>query len=323
MTGPELSLTRTREFHPTDLADEILLVVPDAMQRHAAVARVVEAVGEAGRPPETISQSRFRQALFREKHVIAFGNLANNRAIQRLYTARCCFVDTFFPGATRLSGQVDLGSVRIRPELHCRGRQHGRRAGGRSERLHGHRRRQQRPVEARPRRVFRPRSSPHLPDDSEMERMVRDDLKIWGTGWSASPFRGGGLLSYLWQHYLTDHPAWARAAAEILKGSIEPWRAECRAHPEAYHCFFNLHLYIHLWDLVEDNPLFSPEDRHGAVTMFGELLRHLMKLSYVSEEVNPPGEIRQNHTTFIGLNLAVGGDYMTRRHGYSGVSTGE
>ena len=69
------------------------------MQRHAAVARVVEAVGEAGRPPETISQSRFRQALFREKHVIAFGNLANNRAIQRLYSARCCFVDTFFPGA--------------------------------------------------------------------------------------------------------------------------------------------------------------------------------------------------------------------------------
>ena len=49
--------------------------------------------------------------------------------------------------------------------------------------------------------------------------------------------------------------------------------------------------------------------------MFGELLRHLMKLSYVSEDVNPPGEIRQNHTTFIGLNLAVGADYMIRRYG--------
>lgn len=314
MTGPELSLTRTREFHPTDLADDVLLVVPDDIQGHAAVARVVEAVGEAGRPPETIPQSRFRQALFREKHVIAFGNLANNRAIQRLYTARCCFVDTFFPGAHGYlvksisdpfgyarncivaGASTDEGleaALNVFTDIVTAGN-------GRLKRVHA---------------ASFDHDLPRLPDDSEMERMVRDDLKIWGTGWSASPFRGGGLLSYLWQHYLTDHPVWARAAAEILKGSIEPWRAECRAHPEAYHCFFNLHLYIHLWDLVEDNPLFTPEDRRGAVTMFGELLRHLMTLSYVSEEVNPPGEIRQNHTTFIGLNLAVGGDYMTRRHG--------
>lgn len=314
MTNPELKMTRSREFHPTDLADDVLLVVPDDMERHAAVASVRDAVGKVGRPPETIPQRSFRPALFRERHVIACGNLANNRAIQRLYTARCCFVDTCFPGvngylvksisdpfwhgrncivagassdeglATALGVFTDIVAA----------------SSGGLDRVHA---------------ASSGQEQPRLPDASEMDRMVQDDLKIWGTGWSASPFRGGRLLSYLWHHYLTDHPVWARAAVEILKGSIEPWRAECRAHPEAYHCFFNLHLYIHLWDLVEDNPLFTQEDRLGAVTMFGELLRHLMKLSYVSEEVNPPGEIRQNHTTFIGLNLAVGGDYMTRRHG--------
>lgn len=314
MTSPELKVTRSREFQPTDLADDVLLVVPDDMVRHSAVASVRDAVGRVGRPPETIPQRCFQPSMFREKHVIACGNLANNRAIQRLYTARCCFVDTCFPGANgylvkSISDPFGYGrncivagasfddgmetALEVFGDIvaGCSGsldRVHAASSGG---------------------------NLPRLPDASETDRMVRDDLKIWGTGWSASPFRGGNLLSYLWYHYLTDHPVWARAAVEILKGSIEPWRAECRAHPEAYHCFFNLHLYIHLWDLAEDSPVFTDEDRQGAVTMFGELLRHLMGLSYVSEEVNPPGEIRQNHTTFIGLNLAVGGDYMTRRHG--------
>ena len=314
MRRPELKMTRSREFRPTDLADDVLLVAPDDAAEHAAVAAVRDAVGKVGRPPETIPQRRFRPALFRDRHVIACGNLANNRAIQRLYTARCCFVDTCFPGgngylvksisdpfghgrncivAGASSDEGLAAALGVLRDIVAAGN-------GTLDRVHA---------------ASSVHVPPRPPDASEVDRMVRDDLKIWGTGWSASPFRGGNLLSYLWRHYLTDHPVWARAAVEILKGSIEPWREECRAHPEAYHCFFNLHLYIHLWDLVEDNPVFTREDRLGAVTMFGELLRHLMELSYVSEEVNPPGEIRQNHTTFIGLNLAVGGDYMTRRHG--------
>ena len=51
--------------------------------------------------------------------------------------------------------------------------------------------------------------------------------------------------------------------------------------------------------------------------MFGDLLRHLSGLFYTTDEVNPEGEIRQNHTTFIGLNLAVGADYMKKRYGIS------
>ena len=314
MNDPNLIMTRLRKFHPTNLADDILLVVPDDMLEHSTVVRVREAVGDVGRLPETILQRDFRQAMFRERHVIACGNLANNRAIQRLYTARCCFVDTFFPGANgylikSISDPFGYGRNCI---VAGASTQEGLEAAlvvvrdivvassGSLDRVHA---------------ASFDQNLPRFPDASEMDRMVRGDLEIWGSGWSASPFRGGGLLSYLWHYYLTDHPVWARAAVDILKGSIEPWRAECRAHPEAYHCFFNLHLHIHLWDLVEDSPLFSPEDRLGAVAMFDELLRHLMELSYVSEEVNPPGEIRQNHTTFIGLNLAVGGDYMIRRYG--------
>ena len=314
MTDPELILTRSREFLPTSLADDILLVVPDDMLRHSTVARVREAIGEAGRLPETIPQRRFRPASFREKHVIACGNLANNQAIQRLYTARCCFVDTFFPGANGYLVKsisdpfgygrncIVAGASTEEALVAALGvfRNIVAECSGSLARVHA---------------ASFHHSLPPSPDASELNRMVRDDLEIWGTGWSASPFRGGRLLSYLWHYYLTDHAVWARAAVDILIGSIEPWRAECRAHPEAYHCFFNLHSYIHLWDLVEDSPVFTPEDRLGVVTIFGELLRHLMELSYVSEDVNPPGEIRQNHTTFIGLNLAVGGDYMFSRYG--------
>jgi hypothetical protein len=119
----------------------------------------------------------------------------------------------------------------------------------------------------------------------------------------------------MWHYYLTDHEAWGRAVAPIFAGSIEPWRAERRDYPESYHCFFNLHSFIHLWDVIEDSPLYAEEDRRNVVTMLGELLHHLAGLFYLKPEVNPPNEPRQNHSTFIGLNLAVGHDYMVKRYG--------
>ena len=269
-----------------------------------------------GQEPELLGQKDFAEEFFLDNLVIACGHMANNAAIRRLYTARCCFVDTFFPGADGYfvksisnpfgHGQncVLVGGSTDRGLLNAIGVFGGMvdKCGGELGRIHAANFDHEIPV-----------PSP----ESDLQALIAEELNIWGTGWSSSPFRGGKLKDYLWHYYLTDHSVWGQTIPAILSGSIQPWRQERVDHPESYHCLFNLQSFIHLWDLIEDSQLYSEEDRRGAVTMFGDLLRHLSGLFYVTEEVNPPGEIRQNHTTFIGLNLATGCDYMKKRYGVS------
>ena len=91
---PELEFAQDRLFLTLDLAnDPLVLVVPDEMAEAAATLRLQQALQS-----EILPQRNFDEALFRHSHVIACGHFANNAALCRLYTARCCFVDTFFPG---------------------------------------------------------------------------------------------------------------------------------------------------------------------------------------------------------------------------------
>ena len=65
---------------------------PPVVQLQGTIAAV------AGRTPDIVAQRDFTETLFSSTQVIACGNMTNNAALRRLYAARCCFVDTFFPG---------------------------------------------------------------------------------------------------------------------------------------------------------------------------------------------------------------------------------
>ena len=311
----ELIFEHNRNFPATHASEDLVLVVPDTMTEWESVLRVRDALSaQGGQAPEIVPQSDFIEEFYQDTHVIACGHLADNTVLQRLYTMRSSFVDTFFPGqdgyfiksvsdpfgygknciVVGASADHELTQALDVFESIVHERQ------GDLTRIHAHR--------------F-PHELPPFPDESELEGMIQAQLETWSGGWSASPFRSGGLLQYMWHYYLTEHDVWARAIPPIFAGSLEPWRSERRDHPESYHCFFNLHSVIHLWDLIEDSPLYTDDDRRNVVTMFGELLEHLAGLFYLKPEVNPPGEPRQNHSTFIGLDLAVGHDYMVKRYG--------
>jgi outer membrane protein assembly factor BamB len=312
---PDFPPARARRFPALHASDAPVLVLPDGLETAEAAQRVREALARyGGRMPEAIPQRRADAALYQHAPVIACGNLTNNPILERLYTMRCCFVDTFFPGpdgyfvksvSDPFGGGCNAVVVGAGGEAELlqalavfEGIIHDRE--GDLTRVHAHR---------------LAHELPPYPDASQMDEMIRAELALWTGGWSASPFRGGQLLRYLWHFYLTDHPAWGRVIPPIFAGSIDPWLAERREHPESYHCFFGLHNLIRLWDLVEDSPLYSDEDRQGVATMFGHLLRHLAGLFYLRPDVNPPDEPRQNHVTFIALSLAAGHDYLVRRYG--------
>lgn len=304
---PELNL-RERSFSTTRLGDSVALVVPDAWRTTKQVQRLAAASGA-----QVVPHSGFSTDLFASNHVIACGNLANNAAVRRLYTARRCFVDTFFPGAgcfLTKSISDPLGTGRNAVVVGA-SEDDGLRDGldalitvieasdGTLGRVHAQ----------------RLRKVPEPPPSAELDALVAQDLATWDGGWVASPFRGGKLRSYLWNFYRSDAEAWSRLIVPIFTGSLPLWRAQRQKAPDEYHDFFWLQQYIHLWDLIEDSLLFDTDDRHGVVRMFVELLRHLAGLFYLREDVNPDGVARQNHVTFIALNLAVGHDYLSSRYG--------
>jgi hypothetical protein len=299
-------------FFPTDLEGPVLVVIPEGMRQ--AARSLVEAIAARGRPPELMEQRDFRPEFFAQYQVFACGHLGDNAALRRLYTARRAFVDTFFPGPDgyfvkslpdpfaqgRNALVVGASSAQDLPAAIEVLRQLILKSQGQLARVHAHR--------------FA-HALPPLPAEDQLGEMVEQALATWQGGWNASPFRDGRLREYLWHFYLTDHPIWGRAIPPIVAGSMAPWLEERRTHPETYHSLFWLHHYFHLWDLVEDSPLYSEADRQGVAAMLAELLRHLQGLFYMTERVNPPGDLRQNHSTFIALSLEVGQEYLRRRHG--------
>ena len=311
----ELAFAHSRHFPRTDLAADTVLVVPDGLPATPTVVQLQGAIADVGgRAPDIVEQRDFTETLFSSTQVIACGNMTNNAALRRLYTARCCFVDTFFPGGDGYfvksisdpfgygkncivlgasSGEGLLAAFAVFEDL-------VRTSDGELQRVHAAQ--FQHPL-------------PPFPEEAQLERMVQDDLKSWEGAWVSTPFRGGRVESYAWYYYLTDHPVWGRAVPAIFAGSLEPWLAQRRDYPETYHCFFHFHSLIHLWELIEDSPLYTEDDRRGVATMMGEMLRHLAGLFYMEESINPPDQIRQNHTTYIAMDLAAGHNYLSKRYG--------
>ncbi|MBT5058455.1 MAG: PQQ-binding-like beta-propeller repeat protein [Gemmatimonadetes bacterium] len=302
-----MSLLKARAFQPTTVTDTIV-VVPDHLTGDTSVRRLADACESP-----VLGQHDFDVADFAETHVIACGHLANNAAITRLYNARCCFVDTLFPGnddylvrsirdpvgagynAIVTGASSDKGLRDAVAELtKC-----VEASDGVLNRVH----------------IQQLASGPKQPVASEVDDLIAKDLATWHGGWVASPFRGGKLKSYLWHQYLDDGDVWGHLIKGIFAGSVDQWREQRGRDPHDYHDFFHLDQFIRLWDLVEDHPLYTEQDRQAVVEMFIELLRHLAGLFYLQEEVNPDDMPRQNHTTFVGLNLAVGHQYLSRRYG--------
>ena len=70
-----------------------------------------------------------------------------------------------------------------------------------------------------------------------------------------------------------------------------------------------------VWDLIEDRPLFSDDDRLAMGNCLRDLGQYLTTLPYWSPSANPPGEPRQNHSTFAALSLFSVSTYLHKAYG--------
>ena len=115
-----------------------------------------------------------------------------------------------------------------------------------------------------------------------------------------------------WAAHFLEGMRFLRERAEQTGQWIpEPWT-------NVYFCLWKM---ISAWELIDDDPLFTPEDRKLVDEVLWGYTRFCTWLPNLSSEMAPPDEPRQNHTTFLALSLANAHRYFTQKYGIAGLDS--
>ncbi len=270
---------------PDDAAYRALAAEINAQVRRCAGAELPVAV--SGRPEDTLSRGP----------VIAIGNLANNPFIERLYFQWFCFTDRWYPG----EGGYEVRSIH---------NPYGTGTnvilvGGSDERgaAEAVRKFCARLEPADPlsvgwlfdlrlgRNLAVPGDKGHSPS---LLRLVTEGLEMpLGYNTASRP----GLM-----YYYTGE---ARYAAAFIAAAREPGLLARADHYHAHHDAL-------VWDLIEESPLFSDEDRLFVTNQLLEHARSGESGGGMDVLAGGAGRVFDRHAGFIGLCALADGRYLAR-----------
>ncbi len=258
------------------------IVVPASGAYDEPARRIVAAVEElTGVELPVVKDDSPDAALPLDGHAIALGNRSTNRQIGRLYDRYYTLLDLRYPGA---EGHV------VRTLHNPLGRGFNVIFAGASDRAGVERAADvliERLREAAADRAIRlgRLAAIRLGDGIEVPRDVRE-VETWGAsaGYGSVGYFGWNSLSKrLALYYMTGDEFHAReflrlafpdekAKQEIAE--IDGERIEDKDHPLSGPYHYNAHMMILLWDLVEESPAFSDEERLRVTRAFSEQVNH-------------------------------------------------
>ena len=246
------------------------------------------------------------------KHLILIGNISNNRWLLQLYQRRHAFADACFPGpdgviihpATSLwdrgmnvlvigvsrDSDLEAGFSRfldllVRNEVEIRA-------------LH-----------------FLKTGVP-LPTPPDSVEPVFENARNYNSPRELfMSIANWGLL-----YFLTGEKKWADHFREGFQLCLERGRRSGKWIPEQwtmmYFCLWNL---FHVWELLDDDPYFTLADRKTIEDVLWGYTQFALGRPYLDEKYLPPGEPRQNHSTFLALSLFFADRYYTEKYGMTGL----
>ncbi len=123
-------------------------------------------------------------------------------------------------------------------------------------------------------------------------------------------------------YFLTGERRWAtlfRDGIEILldrakksgKWVTEPWS----------NIYFALWNIFAVWTLIDDDPVFTLQDRQTVEEVLWGYTRYIQARPYLDEDRLPLYEPRQNHYTFLALCLDAAYRYYTEKYGLTGLES--
>lgn len=135
---------------------------------------------------------------------------------------------------------------------------------------------------------------------------------------SMAPY--GTIGNWGLSYHLTGDEQWASHFRDAFYMMRERGRRTGRWISESWtNVYFNLWKMMMAWDLIEDDPYFSDEDREVIEEVLWGYLTFVRWLPNLDPDQAPPGEMRQNHTTFLALSLYFSHRYYTRKYEMEGL----
>ncbi len=121
-------------------------------------------------------------------------------------------------------------------------------------------------------------------------------------------------------YHLTGDRTWANHFLEGMRFCYERAQMSGKWIPEPWtNVYFCLWKMVYAWDLIDDDPVFTPGDRKMIDEVLWGYTRFCDWLPNLDPDLAPLDEPRQNHTTFLALSLANAYRYFTGKYGIKGL----
>lgn len=282
-----------------------------------------------------IADSAVQETTWHSYDLIAIGNLQDNRVIARLYSAGKAFVDAAFPGSGGLFVKTLADPLGYGHSVVVVGGSDRNGTEGAVERFlslisaEGARLAELHAVvssfvtgaepsaaeaEHNPIAKYEPalRTRSATPAGGDVARILATDRHNFDTGHGAQTLNN--IIGYGVRFYFTNQPQWAR----LYRGALLDYIRLARERggwdfDPMIGSFFRDYRMVEAWELIQRSEVFSAADRETISRAFLDIARYLSKNPLTSLEANPPGEPRQNHSTFLGLSLDAVARYFLRR----------
>ena len=149
------------------------------------------------------------------------------------------------------------------------------------------------------------------------------EAKIWdaSAGYKSVGYFGWNSLSkHMALHYMTGEPRHAReflrlafpdarARQEIC--DIDGERVEDKDHPLSGPYHYNAHLMILFWDLIEESPAFTDDERLRVTNAFAQQLDHWTgEWAYAGRSAARPRAVGSRHGQWAAISLTCLGRYF-------------
>ena len=246
------------------------------------------------------------------RHLILVGNISNNRWVLDLYRRRHAFADARFPGpggviihpaASRWDGKMNVLVIGV-------SRDEDLEAG--FDRFLGL---LEPGAKVIPNLHFLKTEVP-LPKPPESVEALLDYTRSLTSPRDLYANVGNWGLLY----FLTGEKKWAGYFRDGFRLCLERGRRSGRWIPEEwtmmYFCLWNM---IHVWELLDDDPYFTPADRKAIEDVLWGYTQFALGRPYLDERFLPQGEPRQNHSTFLALSLFYASRYYNEKYGMTGL----
>lgn len=144
---------------------------------------------------------------------------------------------------------------------------------------------------------------------------VRDNIRT-----ARAPY--GQIGAWGLNYFLTGDKKWAGHFRDGFAVAYEQAEKTGDWVPEPWtSVYFSLKDLFQAWDLIDDDPFFSPADRKMIEEVLWGYTTFVRDMILLDKDIAPAGEPRQNHTAHMGLGLYFAHRYYTQKYGMTGLDS--